>query len=44
MTLARRLMLGSLVVVMTLVIAVVLIAGARLRERSLIAIVGVSAT
>ena len=33
MTLARRLVLGSLVVVMTLVVAVVLIAGARLRER-----------
>ena len=33
MTLARRLMLGSLIVVTTLVFAVVLIAGARLRER-----------
>ena len=33
MTLARRLMLGSLVVVTTLVVAIVLIAGARLRER-----------
>src|SRR4051812_3045787 len=33
MTLARRLVLGSLVVVTTLVIAVVLIAGSRLRER-----------
>jgi signal transduction histidine kinase len=33
MTLARRMVLGSLVVVTTLVIAVVLIAGARLRER-----------
>lgn len=35
MTLARRLVLGSLVVVTTLVIAVVLIAGGRLRERLL---------
>ena len=33
MTLVRRLILGSLVVVITLVIAVVLIAGGRLRER-----------
>ena len=33
MTLARRLVLGSLVVVATLVVAVVLIAGARLRDR-----------
>ena len=33
MTLARRLVLGSLVVVITLVIAVVLIAGGRLRDR-----------
>ena len=33
MTLARRLLLGSFVVVMTLVVAVVIIAGGRLRER-----------
>ena len=33
MTLVRRLLLGSLVVVVTLVIGIVLIAGARLRER-----------
>ena len=33
MSLARRLLLGSFVVVLTLVVAVVLIAGGRLRER-----------